>query len=338
MEGLGLSQAALAERTGRPTKTINEIIRGKARITPDTALQLERVLGVSAGFWNNRERLYRETLARLKERETLKDQVHWLKELPVRAMVKLGWIKGSEDRVDQVNEILRFFGVASREQWWTIWDCERAYFRKSEAFESDPGSLSAWLRRGEIEGQAISCERFNASKLRKALRVIRRLTLEAPEVFQPELIRLCAACGVAVVFVPELPRTRASGAMRWISPRKALIQLSLRYKSDDHLWFTFFHESGHTLQHKKRVIFLERHVGRNTTEEEREANKFAEDMLIPSPEFQRFVDRGAFTKKEIVEFAHQIEIAPGIVVGRLQHAGILPHSHCNDLKRSFVWA
>ncbi|MBR8835064.1 MAG: HigA family addiction module antidote protein [Stigonema ocellatum SAG 48.90 = DSM 106950] len=64
LEERGMSQAELAERTGRPKKTINEIINGKAAITPETALQLERVLGIPASFWNNREQHYREALAR----------------------------------------------------------------------------------------------------------------------------------------------------------------------------------------------------------------------------------------------------------------------------------
>jgi addiction module HigA family antidote len=56
LEFLGMTQAQLADRTGRPKKTINEIISGKAAITAETALQLERVLGVPASFWSNLER------------------------------------------------------------------------------------------------------------------------------------------------------------------------------------------------------------------------------------------------------------------------------------------
>jgi len=60
LEAVGFSQAELAERTGRSKKMINEIIKGKAPITPRMAIELERVLGVPAGFWNNLERLYQE--------------------------------------------------------------------------------------------------------------------------------------------------------------------------------------------------------------------------------------------------------------------------------------
>lgn len=73
LEAIGISQAELAKRTGRPEKTINEIINGKAAITPETALQFERVLGTPAGFWNNLERNYRETLARINNRRNVKE-------------------------------------------------------------------------------------------------------------------------------------------------------------------------------------------------------------------------------------------------------------------------
>jgi len=71
LETLGLSQAELAERTGRPKKTANEIIHGKVAITPETALQFERVLGSPASFWNALEQNYRASLARLDERRRL---------------------------------------------------------------------------------------------------------------------------------------------------------------------------------------------------------------------------------------------------------------------------
>lgn len=67
LEERGMSQAELAERAGRPKETINEIINGKAAITPETALELEWVLGIPASFWNNREKHYREALARIEE-------------------------------------------------------------------------------------------------------------------------------------------------------------------------------------------------------------------------------------------------------------------------------
>ncbi|MDY6950300.1 MAG: ImmA/IrrE family metallo-endopeptidase [Thermodesulfobacteriota bacterium] len=340
IEALGMSQAQLAERIGRSKKMINEIIKGKAPITARVSIELERVVGVPAGFWNNRERHYREFVARKEEKERLEDQVSWLKAVPFQPMAKLGWIESAKDKIERLKEVLKFFGIASPRQWPML---KKAYlgnvaFRKSTAFESDQGALIAWLRQGELEAKKIRCEPYDSRQFRSALARIRQLTAKPPEVFQPELVRLCAACGVAVVFVPELPRTRVSGATRWLTPDKALIQLSLRYKSNDHLWFSFFHEAGHILKHGKRDVFIEGKIPEKGDPKEDEANAFASDILIPKKELSRFLERQRLSKTAIRKFASQLGIAPGIVVGRLQHDEALPQSHCNDLKRRFQWA
>ncbi len=335
LEALGMSQADLAERTGRPKKTINEIIKGKAAITPATALQLERVLGVPASFWNKREYQYREFLAREEEKARLSEQVEWLKRLPVKSLIKLGWIEASKDKVTLLQHTLNFFGVATPQQWDEMWSASRPAFRKSRAFKSDPGAVAAWLRKGEIEAQSINCATYNEAKFKDALRQIRRLTITKSEYFRNELVRLCASAGVAVVFVSELPGTRVFGATRWLTPNKALIQLSLRYKTDDHLWFTFFHEAGHILLHSKTRLFLEDDSDLDGQEEE--ANRFSADLLIPERELRRFVANGNRSLESIKNFAREIGLAPGIVVGRLQHEGFLPRSHGNGLKVRLEW-
>ena len=48
---LELTQAELARRLGVSYPRLNEIIKGRRSVTPDTALRLSRVLGMSAGFW-----------------------------------------------------------------------------------------------------------------------------------------------------------------------------------------------------------------------------------------------------------------------------------------------
>ncbi|WP_339377744.1 ImmA/IrrE family metallo-endopeptidase [Merismopedia glauca] len=235
---------------------------------------------------------------------------------------------------------LNFFGVASPEEWEGLWTKELVYFRKSEAFPSSFGDLTAWLRRGEIEAADIPCATYDANKFREVLEQIRALTVEPPEVFQPKVVHLCASSGVAVVFVPQLPKTRTCGATRWLNPNKALIQLSLRYKTDDHLWFSFYHEAGHILLHGKRDVFIEEQGVRDPLEQEKEqeANEFATTMLIKPADLKRFLASGQrLSKARIEQFATVIGIAPGIVVGRLQHDGVLPNSHCNDLKQRFEW-
>ena len=334
LEAIGMSQAELAERAGRPKKTINEIIKGKAAITPETALQMERVLGVPASFWNNLERNYQETLARINEQKRLQKQIAWLEKLPVALLVKKGWIKYVRDKIQQLQEVLNFFGVASPEQWELRWRGAQVSYRKSVLFQADPYAVASWLRMGELIAQKTMCKPFDAGSFRSALSKIRKLTAQPPDVFQPEVIRLCAESGVAVAFVPEIPRIRASGATWWPNPAKAVIQLSLRYKSDDQLWFSFFHEVGHILLHGKKEVFIE---GDSQDSKEDQANSFAADILIPSREYRQFIQSGRYSRFAIQSFASKLGIAPGIVVGRLQHDMRIHHSFCNDLKRRLEW-
>ena len=337
LEERGMSQAELAERTGRPRKTINEIVQGKSAITPETALQLERVLSVPARFWNNREANYREHLARKEDETELGKSLGWLRDLPVSFMIKKSWIEKRARRVDQSRVVLAFFGVSSPAHWSQMFKSQRAHFRQSSAFAIKAGAVAAWLRQGELQARDTVTDGFEKETFLLVLQEVRLLTKEPPAVFEEKLPRLCARAGVAVVFVPPPPGCRACGATQWVSPTKALIQLSLRYKTDDQLWFTFFHEAGHILKHSKRTVFLEGPKPRQGRMED-EANRFASEILIPQTDYLAFVEGGNFSRSAITEFASSIGVAPGIVVGRLQHDQHLPwNSPCSSLKRSFRW-
>lgn len=334
LETKHMSQAELAERTGRPKKLINEIIRGKAAITPETAIQLELVLGVSASFWNNREARYREFLARELERKNLDRFSHWTSNFPIAAMRRSGWFEPAIAGPEALQTLLKFFGVVSPEQWESVWAVKQAAFRKSPAFESNWFATTVWLRKGEIESQLVECGEFDAAKFRQTLSACRELTtLSAPDAKQ-RLRDLCKAAGVAVVFVPELPGTRVSGATHWLSPQKALIQMSGRYQKDDHFWFTFFHEAAHILFHGKREFFIE-DDREGASKSESEADEFSRNFLIPEPAYESFLRRGGINAFRIREFAREIGIAPGIVVGRLQREKVLPYTTLNGLKARY---
>lgn len=332
----GLTQAELATRMGRPKKTVSEIINGKAAITVDTALQLELVLGVPAAFWNTREQHYRQYLARRAQEEKLAQRVSWLSKFPVAEMVKRGLLRREASKPERVRELLAFLGVSSPEQWSELFALQNIAFRKSTAFDVDEGALAVWLRQGLLEAGRVRSQPYERRAFKASLREARALTREGPEVFQDKLRAACAQAGVVVSFVPEFKGCRASGATRWIAPDRALIQLSLRYRTDDHLWFTFFHEAAHILLHGKKLIFIEGH--RHEGKQEAEANRWAANALIPRPEFERLRKMRPYSKAGIWAFARECGVSPGIVVGRLQHEGLLPHSHCNDLKRRFKWA
>jgi len=336
LDALSMTQTELAKRMGRPEKLVSEIIHGKTQITLQTALDLERVLNVPARFWSNLERNYRDFLMRLDQKKQLNSWASWLTKLPVSDMIRRGWIRRFSDRGQQLGEVLAFFGAASPESCERLWRDMQVSLRKSASFESSSFSLAAWLRRGEVLASEIACAPYDREAFRKTLHGIRNLTLTY-EGFDEELRKACARCGVAVVFVPQLPKCPLSGATRWIGSGKALIQLSLRYKKNDILWFSFFHEAGHILLHRKRSIFLDAVQMVGDTQEEKEADRFAADLLIPPQDYKTFVGARNFGKRAIEKFARKVGIASGIVVGRLQHDGHIDQAYHNDLKVKLAW-
>ncbi len=333
LEALQMSQAELARRTGRPKKTINEIVKGKGAITPDTAIHLQKALGVPARFWNNLERNYQEDLARLRAESDLQAQLKQAQIYPYNEMAKLGWLPKTRDRLVRARELLSFLGVTS-------FDAEpvrpQVAYRLSKGRRPSTEAIRAWLRKGELDARSVKTAPFSESAFRDALAGIRRLTREPPEKFQGKVRSLCASCGVALVFVPHLCGTYAHGAVRWLSSNRALIQLSIRYKYDDIFWFSFFHEAGHILLHNKTTIFIEIDSSPKT-EEEIQADRFAANTLIPASVYRQFVSRSRFSRAIVEEFARKIGVAPSIVVGRLHHDKKIPQSYLNGMRTRFAW-
>lgn len=329
----GLSQAQLAMRMGRPPQAINEIVKGRKSITPETAVELERVLGVPAHFWLNLETTFRLALARQAEQREIAAQEQRLNDFPIAAMERLGWIPHEPTRSAKARALLKFFGVASFE----LLTNTVIGLRVTAAKRLSPEALAVWLRQAEIEGTTVQCAPFATAAFERSLNAARALTLYDPQQFIPELRDICASAGVAVVFVPEIPRSCANGAARWLGANKALIALSLRYRTNDHLWFSFFHEAAHILRHRQRKSFIDGTGEAIDAHEEAEANAYARDLLTPSNAWSEFVQQGDYSAAAVRAFSSSIDIHPAIVCGRLEHDGLVQHGRLHHLKMKLEW-
>lgn len=335
LEEKGWSQAEFAERIGYTHKHISQLINGKATVTEDAAIKLERVLGSSARFWLARETQYRESIARAEALDALRTQVHWLKQLPLTDMIKFGWIKSYKDKGQQVAECLSFFGVASVETWQKHYADPVAAFKASDTFKKDGAAVSAWLRAGERGADNIMCKPFVKTAFKQVLHDLRKLSNEPdPRKFVPELQKACADVGVAVVLEPAPKGCPVSGATRWLSPNKALLMLSLRHKTNDHLWFAFFHEAAHLLLHGKKMLFIE--VTGLKDKHEHEANCFARDWLIPHDLANQLLSLDK-TYAAVETFAKKAGIPPAIVVGRMQNEKLIGWNMLNKCKVHYKW-
>jgi HTH-type transcriptional regulator / antitoxin HigA len=329
-----LTQADLAKRVSLDKKSINLIEKGTQAITPETALKLESVFGLPAHVWTGLEARYRESIEREKEQPRLKKEIPWLKKVGVAQFCKLGWLDATRDRLQQVRQLRTFFGVSSLDNLPDVWTQTSAAYRKSESFSDKQWLILAWLTRAERIAVTHECADFSADRLKQKLAEFRKLSHLDFQSVGEKLTAACAECGVSLVLLAAPSGTRVSGATRWLSPTRVLVQLSSRFKTNDQFWFTFFHEIGHVLLHRKKHQFIDFDMGKPTTsKEEQEADQFAADILIPASAYKQFSTVRRFDVSSIMEFSKAAGICPGIIVGRLQHERRIHFSLFNGLKQ-----
>lgn len=330
----GLTQATIANVLGVTEHELPRALLGDLFINEARAKKLSEKIGASPKFWLTREAQYRNALHLIQENNRT-----WISSLPFSDMAKLGWVPTTSNVKEKIQNALNFFGVSSVDEWKEDWASEEAgltAYRTSPVFNTQVAVAAAWLRQGELESNRIPTASWSAEKFIELLPELKILSrIENPSEFIPQLQKKCAECGVAVVIVRGLRGCPASGATR-VRKGKAIIQLSLRYLRDDSFWFTFFHEAGHLVLHEDR-LFLEWSEKRHLDEkEEQEANEFAAQILIPA-EKEAALRALSHDYKSIMRFARNLSISPGIVVGQLQHRGLVPSDKLNFLKKRYTW-
>ncbi len=344
LDNLGLSQAEFARQCGFSLKLISEIVSGEAPIEPQTATQFDRVLGGGADIWVRLESTYRQRLAQQAEAQAASDSAKWAKKFPVNELVKRGKIAKPSSAADTVAAVLSFFGVGSVDAWQYKYNTASVAFRHSPSFKSDPQALATWLRLGEIEAEQTECPDYDKETFTQSLMQLRALTATNTNQVFAEAKNLCRQSGVALCFTKPLPGIALSGAAWWTTSQKPIIQLSARHMTNDHLWFSLFHEAAHILLHSNKQVFIDpiRSQAPDTeckeSEAESEADKWAQDFLIPRAQWDEFANSFQGNPLQVRLFAEQQGIAPGIIVGRLQHQRLLPWNRLNDLKVNLEWS
>jgi HTH-type transcriptional regulator/antitoxin HigA len=315
LDELHMSQKELALKTGLAEETVNRIINQKKRITLDSALKFERVLGVKQSFWMKFQAGYDADVLRLKEKERFKKEISYLEKFKCYLeLSKRGYVKRTQVKEERIEELLRFFGFNSL---GFVKNIMAVAYRKSSVKKLDKEALSVWLRIGEIEARKKDIPEYNEKKLKNNLSKMRDLTVEEPEVFSSKLKKLCAEAGVILVYTKSFTNVPVNGATRWISPKNPLIQLSLKGAYADMFWFTFFHEVGHILKHGKKDFFVN-YESIRTSECEKEADNFAQKILIPNEsEYKKVFSDLSNLNSKISAYAEKIGVDRGIVAGRV---------------------
>ena len=238
---------------------------------------------------------------------------------PVGELAKRGGMSKPASKAERVGAVLRFFGVGSIDAWEATYGeklLSNVAFRHSPSFRSNPNALVTWLRLGEIEAEGMGTQPYDKPTFLKVLAEIRGLTAVQSTESLKTTQRLCTEAGVALAIVKPLPGTSLHAATRWLSPKKALIQLTARHLRDDQLWFSLFHESAHVLLHGKRQMFV-RTKDKQATEQEEQADRWAANFLISPKDWRTFSDAREFSTGDVADFARQTRSIPGHCGGEI---------------------
>lgn len=324
----GMRQKEFAVRMGMSEKHISRLINGEVQLTLDVAMRLEMVLGIPAQFWCNLESVYREKIARVNEENAMEEDIELARKFPYREMAKNGWVKDASSWPEKVINLRKYFEVV---QLGFLKDSLVPGIACRRLSETEKGDylLIAWAQKAKLDARKIDTKPIDIKTLLTEIKNIRSMTSMGPDKFCTKLIYLLANCGIALVFLPHMGGSFLHGAT-FLEGNKIVIGLTIRGKDADKFWFSLFHEIAHILYG---------HIGQpngTSDEDEKSADEFAKNTLIPEQEYKFFIANNDFSKIAIINFASQIGIDVGIVVGRLQKEGNIQYNWHNDLKTKYT--
>jgi plasmid maintenance system antidote protein VapI len=326
----GLTLEDLADHTELSDPDARRLLAGELTVSPQLADALHRLLGGAPEFWLNRFSQYTESL-------------HWVRAdqlaqaLPVPQLIEFGWLQHAPDWVTTAQHVLQYFDVADADEWRQRWGSTltAAHYRASASFEQDELAVAAWLRQIELRAaEQPIVHTYDAAAFRSALDRIRALTRDHdPQRFIPRLQALTSAAGVCVV-VERAPQGCTLSGAAFRAAGRPTIGLTARHLNDEHFWFTFFHEAGHVLDGLEETPVLDDLDEVVTSGDEQQANDFARDLILQGNLPVSLAHRSA---RQVLQQASRLGIAPGLLVGQLQHAGVTSPANLNGVKRWYRW-
>lgn len=347
IEANSLSQQRTAELLGSSRKQVNEIVNGRAPITSDTAMRLERVVGIPAKTWLKYEALYRADLARIADEENLAQYADEIAPSTAAYLRKMGATSATKKNPGKlVSDFLAFHRCGT----WDVYvhlheeasSGDYALAALKDAGKSiDRSSLTTWLRAAELT-EAFERGReydYEPAKLAAALPDLKDRAASPDGTMLRDLSNMLSDLGVVFTVVEAPKKLPLLGMTRWIDKRVPVIQQTGRWGKDGFVIWTFFHEIGHVLNDPRG----EMHVEFSTTKKrnsaaEKSANSFAMNLLFGDAGVSQFT--GLSSNHEISEKARQIGISPGVAVHQMHRRRLLDYRHgnsvCVDLSGTFT--
>ncbi len=327
LEARDWTQGDLADIMGRPVETINRLVMGKLAITPETACGLASAFGTSAEVWLNLESAYQLSQVR-QERDVVARRARLYDMAPIKDMLKRNWIEPSASVDMMETQVAKFFDLSDIAE-------EPHIAAAARASGGLPTPKRAWYFAVKKMAATMDVKPYTKKGLEEALRRLRDLAGHPQEI--RHVPRVLADAGIRLLVVQHLPRSKMDGATLWLSAKQPVIALTMRYDRIDWFWHTLGHELGHVrrgdaLSLDDNIVGETDEDRRNKPEQERLADEFAAQLLVPQEELEDFIlrTRPLYAKRKIQGFSARIGVHPGIVVGQLQYKKEIGYSHSRE--------
>ncbi|MCC7211404.1 MAG: addiction module antidote protein, HigA family [Candidatus Brocadia sp.] len=334
LESRNWRQEDLAEILGISLKSVNKLIMNKQSVTIETARLLSKAFGQSPQYWMNLDTDYRLRLQTesSKEKEVeIKSDIY--KHMPVKEMIKKGWIKLSKTIDSLISEIKLFWGIPDLD--FSFLD-ERVplNFRKSGAFDHyNKYYALTWFRMAQRCAKICQVSRYEKGKLENLAKNLYRYTTmeDGVKTFLKDL----SNAGVKFLVLGHLQKTYIDGAS-FFDDLNPVIVYTARHDRNDNFWFTIAHEIAHIILHLRRKDdFCIDSLDDLLTSEEEAANKYAEKILKVTEILEYFKPYQKYISRDRVTIcAEKLLLNPAVVVGILQHHNILLRRNLNDFKHT----
>ena len=311
MDQAGLTQRDLMPYIGSRSK-VSEVLSGKRDLTLSMARALHQNLGIPADVLLQKPGAeFDSTLEEIDPRR-----------YPLKEMAKRGWIPQLSDLADRAKEeILAMMEKAGGPETAAVPLYRKNGHRRLNA-KADPYALRAWCWRvlGLANENPPQADYQSGAVTPEFMQEIAHLSVseDGPRRAQERL----AEHGIALVVERHLPRTHLDGAALRLQDGRPVIGLTLRYDRIDNFWFSLMHELAHVGLHMDNgedEPFID-DLSLNVTDPlENQADRHAQDALIPPEIWESNPVRERATVLAVYDLAQEVGVHPAVIAGRVRH-------------------
>ncbi len=314
-----LTQKQASDTTGLGEKNISRWLSGRSRPSESVSNFLRVLLAEESAFERLRTNNFASGAAAshpAEERQPDAEEKGILKEIDYACLARIGVVVSATSpkvrrtalcRLLRVPDLTAFRDASQR--------CEPALAAfKDTNRQCSAVSGAVWIELGRRAAQKVEVKPYDRDKLRQAVSQLRELTQSPLAAIIPEVRRILAEAGVALVFAPIMKQSGFRGCTQLLTPVKAMIIHGLKYRNVSQFWLILFHEIAHLVLHiSDPGEVIADYDDQKTDPRETEADEWAQDTLVFSDKLIAFQARHPRPETgQIEQFAREVKVHPAI--------------------------